>query len=252
MCQPESPVPSSLPILDTIGLSYRVFWHALGRFVLLLLLMFLTSFVLAIPIIAAKLGGASKGTVAGIQGIATLAQFLIQVIVQMAAYFISFRILEGRDCTIREAIYQSASRFWAMVGVSLLTTLMVFLGMVLLIVPGLIVALMLAVAVQACLFEGIGIMDSLHRSRELTYGQKWRIFGIGAVLLLTFLLTLIVLGAAGGALLPKTIGPIVTGILTILVMLALIPLGVTLPPVLYAQLRSIYEGHGPIGAAEAA
>ena len=61
-------------------------------------------------------------------------------------------------------------------GVSLLHALIIVVGYVLLIVPGVIFSLMFAVSVPAAVVEGRGIIDSLKRSCELTKGYKGLVF----------------------------------------------------------------------------
>ena len=51
------------------------------------------------------------------------------------------------------------------------------LGMILLLVPGLILFTMWAVALPANTVEGTGVVASLGRSRALTRGRRWRVFG---------------------------------------------------------------------------
>lgn len=60
--------------------------------------------------------------------------------------------------------------------VTLLYSLVTGLGFVLLIVPGVIFSLMFAVCVPAAVVEGLGPLDALKRSHELTKGYKGMIF----------------------------------------------------------------------------
>jgi uncharacterized membrane protein len=59
---------------------------------------------------------------------------------------------------------------------------LVALGTVACVIPGLIAALMLWVAVPVALVEPVGVMGALSRSAELTHGQKGTIFVIGLAL----------------------------------------------------------------------
>jgi hypothetical protein len=60
--------------------------------------------------------------------------------------------------------------------VSLLYAAVTVVGYIMLIVPGVIFSLMFSVCVPAALVEGLGPMDALKRSRELTKGYKGLIF----------------------------------------------------------------------------
>lgn len=94
-----------------------------------------------------------------------------------------------------------------------------FLGLLLLIVPGIIIGLILFVAVPASVMEGRGIGKSLARSAELTKGNRWGLFVIGLVfavpnLIFSFVLVQTVLPALGplfGALLSTLVTQILFG-----------------------------------------
>jgi hypothetical protein len=83
--------------------------------------------------------------------------------------------------------------------VMILFTLGATLGFLLLIVPGVILMVMWYVAVPACVLEKTGPVRSLGRSRELTKGYRWKVFGL---ILLVYVLS--ILGNAFGALLANT------------------------------------------------
>ena len=68
-----------------------------------------------------------------------------------------------------------------MLGVALLTALGTVLAALLFVVPGIIVACMLYVAVPVCVIEKAGVFESLNRSGELTRGYRWQIFALWAL-----------------------------------------------------------------------
>jgi hypothetical protein len=51
-------------------------------------------------------------------------------------------------------------------------------GMVLLVVPGIIVALMWVLVIQVMIVERLGIVDAFKRSRALTKGHRWALLGL--------------------------------------------------------------------------
>ena len=55
---------------------------------------------------------------------------------------------------------------------------MTLIGFILLLVPSLIFLTMFFVVIPVCVLEGLGPIQSLGRSRELTKGHRWRIFAI--------------------------------------------------------------------------
>jgi len=114
--------------------------------------------------------------------------------------------LRDGPVSIGEAIAIAARRFLPMFGVALAVGILVFLGSILLVVPGLIVGCMYFVAAPVCIAERAGVGASLRRSRFLTKGHRWQIFG---AYLLIIVLGVIVVGviAAGVAGAILMIGP---------------------------------------------
>ena len=104
--------------------------------------------------------------------------------------------LRDGQVSIGEAIAAAARRFLPMFGVALVVSILLLLGFVLLLVPGLIVSCMYFVAMPVCMAERAGVGASLKRSRFLTKGHRWQIFG---AYILVVILALIIVGAFVGA-----------------------------------------------------
>ena len=62
--------------------------------------------------------------------------------------------------------------------------LLIWLGFGLLIIPGLILYTIWFVALPACVVEPLGPWSSLRRSRELTKGHRWKLFGLVLLLII--------------------------------------------------------------------
>lgn len=91
--------------------------------------------------------------------------------------YAAFQTLRSRPVSIAGSVARGLQRFLPVVGTSLLTTIIVTLGIFLLVIPGLIASIMLALALPVCVVERLGPIDSLSRSAELTKGFRWQIFG---------------------------------------------------------------------------
>lgn len=87
-----------------------------------------------------------------------------------------------------------------LLGLAFVSILGFYIGLLLLVVPGIIVGLMWCVAAPAMVTENLGVMASLGRSRALTKGWRWQIFGL---LLVAFIVVLI----------PTMLTPLLTGAL---------------------------------------
>ena len=66
----------------------------------------------------------------------------------------------------------------AVLGVAIVAGIILILGFIALIIPGFIVMTMFWVVVPVAVIERQGVGSSLSRSRFLTYGHRWAIFGI--------------------------------------------------------------------------
>jgi Membrane domain of glycerophosphoryl diester phosphodiesterase len=76
---------------------------------------------------------------------------------------------------IGDAIRRSFARFWPILGVSILVSLGIFVGLILFIIPGIMLAPRWAVALPACVVDNIGPLAAMRRSAELTRSHRWKI-----------------------------------------------------------------------------
>lgn len=110
-------------------------------------------------------------------------------------------VQDGRlDHSVGELFRSIAPVFWALLGLAIVLGVAVGIGFVLLIVPGLILLTIWAVAVPVCVLERPGVFSSLGRSRELVRGHGGSVF---AVIVLTVVLVFvigIVVGAVASSL----------------------------------------------------
>ena len=95
-----------------------------------------------------------------------------------------FQQLRGTGASFLGCCAVGARRILPVLGVSILVGLAIFGGTLLLIVPGIIAALTLYVAVPCTVVEEAGVVTSLRRSRELTRGYRGQLFGLTIVLAL--------------------------------------------------------------------
>ena len=91
-------------------------------------------------------------------------------------------LTEKGTANLGEAFSFGASKLLSVLVGTVIIAVLVVLGMIALIVPGIIIALMYSIAIPAILIEDIGAMDGLSRSRKLV-SKRW---------LKTFVLLLIV------------------------------------------------------------
>lgn len=103
---------------------------------------------------------------------------------------------EGRPANPREMLQVGVSRCLPLFAVYMLFTLGISAGMMFLVVPGIMLAVMWSVSLPAIVAERPGVFGAFGRSRALTKGARWHVFGI---LLLAFVIYLLVSMAVGVA-----------------------------------------------------
>lgn len=173
---------------DVFSKSFSVFGRNVVAFFLLAAVANIPVFVMGVGVgfLEPSLGTSSE--------VATVVSAVLVVLLTMLVWIVCWMIANGamtygviqdlRDgnVSIRQAIAIAARRFWPMIGVAISVGFLTGLASVLLLVPGAIVLCMLYVAAPVCLAEQAGVGASLSRSRFLTKGHRWQIFG--AVLLI--------------------------------------------------------------------
>jgi hypothetical protein len=84
----------------------------------------------------------------------------------------------GQPVTIREAWQHVRPRIWSLIGVSVLFTLIVIGGTILLVIPGIWLYTLFSLASTALILEGAKVGRAFGRSNELLRDAWWRTFGI--------------------------------------------------------------------------
>jgi len=163
------------------------------------------------------------------------------------AQAVSARYL-GRPMTIAQA-YEAlgTGTILTLIGVSFLGAILVLIGLILIIIPGIFIAVRFTVAAQAAVLERQSVTGSLRRSWQLVEGNWWRVFGI--VIVVTILVGVLetiasrVVGAAAGDVLG-------TGLSTAVVGIFIQPIQAIALTLLYYDLRIRKEGGTTPGTSE--
>src|SRR4051794_1697189 len=104
---------------------------------------------------------------------------------------------EGHRATLAECLRAALPVILPLIAVGLIFGFGIAVGMFLLVVPGIIIMLMWAVAGPAVVVERDGVMMALTRSQELTKGARWKILGLFLVLGALYLVIFMLLSAVG-------------------------------------------------------
>jgi hypothetical protein len=107
--------------------------------------------------------------------------FLAIVLTQIASaaiLHIISREFVDQPTTVGEAVNFAMGRFGRLIGASILAGIIIGFGMLLLVIPGLIFFTWYALVAQVVVVENRGGGDALARSKQLTEGYRWRVFGV--------------------------------------------------------------------------
>lgn len=118
------------------------------------------------------------------------------VVLQATLIVATVKDLGGEEINLGDCIGKALSKFIPLIGLGILMTLGIMAGLVLLIVPGIILALMWMVSSPVLMTENKGVVDSMKRSSELTSGSKLLLF----LLMVIYVVLAAIIGGIGGAL----------------------------------------------------
>lgn len=192
--------------------------------------------------------GLFQGEPTNVSGMLVVTGIVAALVNIVTAYILQGAIIRGAivdfnggkasfaDC-FQTGIRHAAPLF----AIALLIALGVMLGLVALVVPGIILSLMWAVAVPAHVVENVGITASLRRSRELTKGARWKIFWLFAVFLVIYFVVSMV------AVVPFSFlsgSPIIFALSNVVLTILLSVISAVGVAASYFELRSKKEGVG--------
>jgi glycerophosphoryl diester phosphodiesterase family protein len=165
---------------------------------------------------------------------------VLSAIATAATVFVVSESYMGRPLSAGEALSRATPFLWRVITCSILTGLLVMLGFLLFVVPGIVLLCGLILAFPALVLEpGSTASGSLARSWALTRGSRWRIFGMLVTLGLLLYVPIVALTALAALVLPDApSGSAMSGGLIGLVMAAVVQL--FLYPLFYCVLTVSY------------
>jgi hypothetical protein len=165
-----------------------------------------------------------------------LLAFVIQYLLTAALTRGAAGSLLGREVDVKASYSYAFSRLLPLLGLAILVGIVVALGFVLLIIPGIIFAVFLSMAVPAFVVERLGVTAAMSRSWNLVKGNWWHTLGVIVVAWVLSYIVTAILDALGGSSfigvwIASAIGQIITA-----------PFQALVAVVLYVDLRARHEG----------
>jgi uncharacterized membrane protein len=121
-----------------------------------------------------------------------LLSFGLSVLVDIGVTAFLLKAVENPDAAAVKDLWHP-QRYWEYLAASLLSGLVIVVGLILLIVPGIIAALMLVFTKYIVVARGMGPIEAMKESARITKGHRWQVLGFLALVALTNLLGLVCL-----------------------------------------------------------
>ena len=203
--------------------------------------------VAIVTVLPHQLGGDPQTTGGAVQTfVAAIVGWILQFIGQAVILYGAFQAMRGRPVVLGDGLRRAFSRFLPLLAISILVFIGLAIGFMLLIVPGIILAMRWAVAVPACVVENLGPISSLRRSAELTKGHRWKIFGMTVLILVLFIIALVIVGAlvgTGVVVVPQGVGRgLLAAILFVIISGIVTAYFNVIAAMIYHDLRTVKEG----------
>lgn len=129
--------------------------------------------------------------------------FILSTVVQIGAYKIMLKLEDGQKASVYELLSHD-ELFFKYVLTQTILSMMVVVGLVLLVVPGLYIMMRYGFAPIIAVDSGESVGRAFKKSADITDGSKWKLFWLLVATLLVNLLGLLVLGVGILVSLPVT------------------------------------------------
>jgi hypothetical protein len=194
------PTLRPLSVGEILDVSFSLYRRHFGPLVMVALICSGVPFLLSVFL----------GSAGGIFANPTLAlvYYLVLIVLSSlataATVFIVSESYLGRPLGAGEALARSLPLLWRLLLCSLFLGLVVVLGLLFLVIPGIILICGLLLAFPALVLEpGTTAMRALARSWALTRGSRWRMFGLIVTMMILFYVPFAALLGVAGLVLPR-------------------------------------------------
>jgi hypothetical protein len=213
-------------------------------------MLLLSALFASLPVLLVDLATAlSQAQVQSVSLFARLVSYLTGVLLKGALIHLTLADLDGRRATWTEAMSAGLNTFRGLFGISFIAGAGVFVGTILLVVPGVMLGVMWCVAAPVLVAERRSLSPAFTRSAALTKGHRWKVFALllafGTSLVLLVLVVMALLAGLFSIFTDMRGGVLLGGIISSLI------LGLANGPifaVLYTELRRLKEGAAQIAA----
>lgn len=138
--------------------------------------------IIAVPVVLSFIGALFMPTpVEQVAGMSFSSMYMIMMLISgIVNVFMGIAlilVMPNMGLTAMESYKQSAPYFLRYLGMSIVMMVLLFVGFLLLIIPGIILAVWLSFAAFVLILENGGMISSLKQSREYVRGHWWGVLG---------------------------------------------------------------------------
>lgn len=158
---------------------------------------------------------------------------LVLIVVNIAMGVALIEAVNNRTLTIKASYMQAKGVFWRYILLSLLLSVILMIGYILLIIPGIIMTVWFSFAAFILVLEGAGVVDSIKLSKSYVAGKWWKVFGR--------LCALIIFSTAYGLIISLFIAVFASVVPEWLLALIALALNILITPITIAYMYALYS-----------
>ncbi len=174
-----------------IGLTLKLGWQSAKQHFWFFVRMLLFVFIMQMAF--GSLTGYAENSAPRLVAVVALASIVIHTIVNMGIIYSLIRIIKGAPPRFSD-IFRTVHPFWRYLGASVVYAIVVGVGLVLLVIPGLVLAVSLQFYSYLILDQDLGLFQSLWRSWEITRGARAKLILLAISLVAINLVGALLLG----------------------------------------------------------
>lgn len=189
-----------------ISKSFKIFFKNFFSFTLLALIVTSLPFILSLMYVGELGSGLDLSSTVSPETLPTviivlgIVSWVLGTLVTASITFGTYQHLTGRKASVGRLLSRGLPLIFPVLGVTIIVSLLVGVGMMLLVIPGLMIWTAYMVVIPATVVERLGIGASMKRSADLTRGFRWQVFGTYVLIaVISILFMMLIGGLIGGA-----------------------------------------------------
>lgn len=192
-----APGGGTFSVGGVIKRSFGTFFANIVPFGILALILYLPTLIYGFMTIDQLVSGTAPVDLTG-EIVITVVSFVLTYILIGALVYGTVQHLGGQRPGLGAILSHGMSTIGPVIVIAIVLSIVVSIGFVLLIIPGIFLIVVYSVVIPAAVVERPGIKGSFSRSWDLTKGYRWPVLGLLLIMVVIIVIFSFVVGAAGG------------------------------------------------------